>query len=420
MASVFRPRCASAVSLSVALILLGTIALADDLRPLTGQVLYRERIALPPDATVIVEARGWQDTLLAESQFVSDGRQVPLPFALAIPGGVTARVTAGIRVGGRPRWISDPASIGAGTAAVDLGTLALKAVEPILFPNSYLCGDQEVRVGVLDDNAVMEIGDERFTLVRAITGSGARYDAEGDPETYFWSKGETAFVSLRGKRLAECRRMAPAAPKPYVARGHEPEWSLGVENGMMRLLVGIGAEPLVAQLPAVEVAGGSYIVKVIEPVMRITLAETLCHDTATGMPHPDSVTVESGGATLSGCGGAPLDLLTATEWVVEDIGGGGIIDRSHLTLVFDGAGRVAGSGGCNSYTGTFVIGGEGATFGPAAATMKACSEALMAQERRFFQTLSGIGRFDIDPVSGALLLISRDDSVAVRATRHGG
>lgn len=404
----------------VAAALMATGGHAEELRPLTGELLYRERIALPPDATVIVEARGWQDTLLAESAVASDGRQVPLPFELAVPAGVAARVTAGIRLGGRPRWVSDTVAVAAGTAPAGLGTLMLKAVEPLLFPSTYRCGEQEIRVGVLDDNAVMEIGAERFTLVRAISGSGARYEAEGDRETFFWSKGKTAFVSLRGERLAECRRVARAAPQPYVARGHDPDWSLEVGNGAIRFVPGIGAEPVEAQLPAAKVEGGSYVVDLAAPAMRIVLTETTCRDSATGMPHPDSVTVEFGGAAHAGCGGDPLGLLTRAEWVVEDIGGGGIIDSSHLTLVFDGAGRVAGSGGCNSYNGAVTLTGEGLSFGPAAATMKACSEALMMQEQRFFRALTGVGRFDIDPVSGALLLIGPGEAVALRATRHGG
>lgn len=399
--------------------LMGATAMADDHRKLTGQVQYRERIALAPDATVIVEARGWQDTLLGESQFSSEGSQVPLPFELSVPAGVAARVVAGIRVDGRPRWIGDIVSRAPGYGPLDLGSLILRAADPLLFPSTYRCGDREIRVGLLDDNAVMEIGDERFTLVRAISGSGARYEAEGDRKTVFWSKGETAFVSLRGEQLAECHRIARDAPQPYVARGHEPEWSLAVENGSLRLVAGIGAEPIKARLPAVRVEGGSYVVEGADRALRITLTETLCRDSATGMPHPDAISVETGGVTLAGCGGDPLALLTGAEWVVEDIAGGGIIDRSHVTLVFDGLDRVAGSGGCNNYNGAFTISGEGVSFGPAAATMKACSEALMNQERRFFQTLAGVNRFDIDKDSGALVLIGPGETVALRATHHG-
>ena len=56
------------------------------------------------------------------------------------------------------------------------------------------------------------------------------------------------------------------------------------------------------------------------------MAETICRDSMTGMPYPETVTVETREQTLRGCGGAPIELLTGREWVVEDISGEGRID----------------------------------------------------------------------------------------------
>jgi heat shock protein HslJ len=87
-----------------------------------------------------------------------------------------------------------------------------------------------------------------------------------------------------------------------------------------------------------------------------------------------------------------------------------MIDASNVTLVFGPAGRVFGSGGCNHYNGAAELTGEGLRFGPLAATMMACPEALMAQEGLFFQTLDRVDRFDISP-DGALLLIAAGETV---------
>jgi len=102
-------------------------------------------------------------------------------------------------------------------------------------------------------------------------------------------------------------------------------------------------------------------------------------------------------------------LLAAHPWRVEDIAGGGIIDASNVTLAFAPGGRVSGSGGCNRYTGGVELTGEGLRFGPAA-TMIACAEALMAQERRFFEALGRVDRFDIAP-DGALVLLAGGETV---------
>lgn len=84
---------------------------------LTGSVLYRERIALPPDAEVAITL---QDVSradapaveLASTTFNSEGRQVPLPFTLTYePGKIdpaaTYSLAARISNAGELLWISD-------------------------------------------------------------------------------------------------------------------------------------------------------------------------------------------------------------------------------------------------------------------------------------------------------------------------
>jgi heat shock protein HslJ len=111
--------------------------------------------------------------------------------------------------------------------------------------------------------------------------------------------------------------------------------------------------------------------------------------------------------------GDPVDLLTGAEWVVEDIDDQGIPDGASITLAFLPDGRVAGSGGCNRYNASFTLSGDGLGFGPAAATMMACPEALMNIEQRFHATLAAVERFEIDD-TGALVLIAPSGRILAR------
>lgn len=53
---------------------------------LSGVVTYRERMALPPDAVLVIRLHRRQDRqLLAELRLPVDGKNVPLPFHLAVP-----------------------------------------------------------------------------------------------------------------------------------------------------------------------------------------------------------------------------------------------------------------------------------------------------------------------------------------------
>lgn len=75
-------------------------------------------------------------------------------------------------------------------------------------------------------------------------------------------------------------------------------------------------------------------------------------------------------------------------WVVEDIAGAGVIDDSHLTLVLGIDGQATGRGGCNRYGGSYRLDGAAIRFDPLAATKRACAEALMNQEQRYFEALA--------------------------------
>jgi hypothetical protein len=64
------------------------------------------------------------------------------------------------------------------------------------------------------------------------------------------------------------------------------------------------------------------------------------------------------------------ELLGAT-WLVEDIGGRGVIDFLQSTLTFDSEEKVSGMGGCNNFFGSVKIDGHAIEFGPIGATRMA-------------------------------------------------
>lgn len=80
--------------------------------------------------------------------------------------------------------------------------------------------------------------------------------------------------------------------------------------------------------------------------------------------------------------------LAGTVWVAEYISGRPVVDMSHTSMVFSTDGGVNGNGGCNVYTGKYVLKDSMITFPPLAATMKMCAPALSDQEMHFFQSLA--------------------------------
>jgi heat shock protein HslJ len=209
--------------------------------------------------------------------------------------------------------------------------------------------------------------------------------------------------------------MTPPPPAPYRATGNEPGWMFSA-TGPNFEFAQMGAETLRGTLPAATWADGAAVWQIADAGLTVRMAPTLCRDNMTGMPFPESVTLDTADGPRSGCGGDPQTLLTGGEWLVEDVGGAGIIDNAQVTMTFDPNGSVYGSGGCNRYNGAFTLTGEGFGFGPAAATMMACEEPKMTLESAFFQAMASVIRFDIAE-TGALILYAADGKPVIRASK---
>ena len=338
----------------------------------------------------------------------------PIPFALELPAGVAATLRGALFRGGEPLWVSEGVAIAAGDAAVDLGAIRLGRFEPMGFASRMTCGERDVTVGFVDERAILEVGGERFELAQVRAASGAKFAAPDDAGTYFWSKGATALVSLAGELLPECTLAVPRPEQPFRARGNEPGWHVDIAEGRLVLVTDYGAERREAPLPPGDFEPGAVVYAVADWDAVIRIEDTLCRDTMTGMPYPATVTVDLAERTLRGCGGEAQDLLIGPVWVVEAIGGAGVVDASRATLDFRPDGRLAGRASCNRYTASYQLTGEGLTLAPGATTRMACAAALMDQEQRFLAALDEVARFDVD-ATGALLLLAADGRVLVTA-----
>src|SRR5690606_6437456 len=198
-------------------------------------------------------------------------------------------------------------------------------------------------------------------------------------------------------------------PASWSAAGNEPGWRLTVDNEQMSLLWNYGENQ--ASLPRAEPTiitngGRRYHARNDEHDLRVDVTDRLCRDTMTGMPYPGEVTLTIDGETLSGCGGSPRSLLMG-EWIVEDIGGKGIIDDSRATLNFGDDGRLSGRASCNTYGASWRLSGEGLSIEQPYATRMACAPALNNQEQEFLAYLESTHHFDISD-DGALILHSVD------------
>jgi heat shock protein HslJ len=86
--------------------------------------------------------------------------------------------------------------------------------------------------------------------------------------------------------------------------------------------------------------------------------------------------------------------LPGTEWVLVALNGNALIEGKEVTLRF-GDTSIEGSGGCNTYRGSYTASGESLSLSDVYWTEMACMEpeGIMAQEQAYFQALHATAGF---------------------------
>jgi heat shock protein HslJ len=99
---------------------------------------------------------------------------------------------------------------------------------------------------------------------------------------------------------------------------------------------------------------------------------------------------------LAACGAGGGQNLAGTSWRLVEANGQLAPAGVEATITFEEGGQVSGSGGCNSYGGTYSVDGNSITFSQIISTMMACQdEGVMALESTFLDALNAGGTFDV-------------------------
>jgi len=110
--------------------------------------------------------------------------------------------------------------------------------------------------------------------------------------------------------------------------------------------------------------------------------------------------------------------LVGTAWAASGYnnGKGGFttpVVGTQLTIQFAADGKVSGSSGCNTFTGSYQTSGTMLTLGPLATTRMACEQAIMDQEQAYLAALAATKSYGI---VGNMLTLS--DAGGVRMVEY--
>jgi heat shock protein HslJ len=169
------------------------------------------------------------------------------------------------------------------------------------------------------DEFTLTVDGKNYAMEIAISASGAKYEAEGDPSTTLWSKGEKAFLVIGGQDYLDYDFWRP--------------------------------------------------------------------DGEIWLPDPS--------------------LPTELEWKVASIAGAEVIPDSVVTLTFHPDGKLSGKASINDYTSSWITSGYKIAVTNGISTKMAGSQDLMDQEDRFLKFLAGVERFEFR--TEGLALLNKDD-----------
>jgi heat shock protein HslJ len=109
--------------------------------------------------------------------------------------------------------------------------------------------------------------------------------------------------------------------------------------------------------------------------------------------------------------------LDGTSWTLTTLDGQPALKNTTVTLNF-AAGKVAGSDGCNNYTGSYTADGTNIKFDQMASTMMACAEPIMKQATAYQQALGQATTYKADATQLTLYDASNKELAAFSAQNN--
>ncbi len=90
-------------------------------------------------------------------------------------------------------------------------------------------------------------------------------------------------------------------------------------------------------------------------------------------------------------------LLVGSLWIASQIGDRVATEDPRVTVAFYGDGRMVGKGGCNTYTGRYVLDGMAMQVSALKAGKSACDAPIVDQEQAFLAALAAASHYEIKP-----------------------
>lgn len=288
----------------------------------------------------------------------------------------------------------------------------------------FNCGETPVKVQYDGAKASLSVDDAVYVLSHEGEGDYAAYTSTQDGQAVkFVPTDDGATLHINGQERPNCRAVRWQDNDDvthFKAFGNEPGWTVEVSPALVQVMRGTDGKKLAQGRPVGEGLKKTYSFKNDKTKVSIkpaTKAEP-CRDVMSGQYFAYHVTLDMEGETYQGCGdGAPAyetnpRPLTGAVWVLEDIDGKGVVDRSNVNIRINSRGFINADTMCGRYAAEYTTEGADisfAEFKPIGSRM--CrGEALREQQERFMDILKDVKHYAYQ-MDGGLVLSTKDEQV---------
>jgi heat shock protein HslJ/membrane-bound inhibitor of C-type lysozyme len=232
------------------------------------------------------------------------------------------------------------------------------------------------------DTLTAEVNGRYYVLERVKAASVEKYEAAGDPSTYFRNDGDYSVFRVRGVSYFRYVLIRETA--------NDDELAL-TADGKNYMLKKAAAE------------SGAKYESTRDPETFLWCKSDGAALVIAGKDYAgyDILTPVVGEIWMSN-----LKIPTGVEWKVTAMGGEKILDGSTVTMRFHPDGRITGMASVNNYTAAWIASGGKLLITDGAVTKKAGPQPLMEQEEKFLGMLSKINGFTMK--DGGVILAARD------------
>lgn len=293
----------------------------------------------------------------------------------------------------------------------------------------YNCGETPIKTQMGAEQLTLTMEDKTYLLLREVTQNGDVYKNDDDGvNVTFTPSEEGARVQIDRRRLPACTAVEWKEKEEithFKAFGNEPGWIVEVAPGLVTAMRGTDGQTYAISRKEGEGLKGSYSLNDGDVKVSIKDASKKepCRDTMSGQYFAHHVTMKFNGETFKGCGDSSPKVqqnntpITGAVWVVEDIDGKGIIDRSFLNVRINDRGFINADTMCGRFAAPYTLEGNTITLGEEFKPIgsRVCrGEALEEQKTRFMDILANIEHYAYRLDGGMVMFTPKGQTITFR------